>query len=212
MSSIIKLSRPKGSFSLKVAEVYTDFEPEIEDEIIRESEEIERDEEQILREKMKAEFQKGYEEGTETTEKKLREEYEEQLDIQAQKINEFMTAVDEELKNYQEKFSDMVTALAMSVAKKIVNREIELESPLLENIKSVSQKLIGASYVLIKSNPAENPILQANSTSIFTEGGFSKIKFEEDERIDKGGFLIESDIGNIDGQISSQLAKKFLLR
>jgi flagellar biosynthesis/type III secretory pathway protein FliH len=34
---------------------------------------------------------------------------------------------------------------------------------------------------------------------------FSKIKFEQDDRIELGGCFIESEIGNADGRISSQL-------
>jgi flagellar biosynthesis/type III secretory pathway protein FliH len=34
---------------------------------------------------------------------------------------------------------------------------------------------------------------------------FSKIKFEKDDRIELGGCFVESEIGNADGRISSQL-------
>jgi flagellar assembly protein FliH len=99
----------------------------------------------------------------------------------------------------------MVVNVALAMAKKILHKEIENNSPLIENITQVSQKMLGANYLLIKANPEEMQAIRDNSNSLFAESNFSKVKFEEDPRIDRGGFIIESDIGNIDGQISSQL-------
>ncbi|MEJ2615740.1 MAG: FliH/SctL family protein, partial [Ignavibacteriaceae bacterium] len=39
---------------------------------------------------------------------------------------------------------------------------------------------------------------------IFYDESFSKIKFEQDDRIEQGGCVVETEIGNVDGRISSQ--------
>lgn len=193
MSNVIKLHKAKGAPNLK-----------INDEFDQANEGLESEEE-IINKKIQAEYKRGFDEGKHTAEKELRREIENKLEIEKQKFNDLLASLDSELKNYEEKFSGLVISLAVSIAKKIIHREVEIESPLLENIKSVAQKIIGASYLLIKANPGETDILKEYSNKIFTEGNFSRIKFEEDERIEKGGFLIESDIGNVDGKISSQL-------
>ena len=37
------------------------------------------------------------------------------------------------------------------------------------------------------------------------DDSFARIKFEPDERIDKGGCFVETEIGNVDARISTQL-------
>lgn len=193
MCSVIKMQNNTKKVQLKVSsgveEIYSDFNTEKE----------------ILQEKLKTEFENGYQTAVEELEEKYRKESEEKILREKQQFANLLNGIDEEMKQYETKFSEMVVTVALAMAKKILNQEIDRSSPLLENISSVSQKMLGANFLVIKVNPEEIQTIKDNSNKLFAEGNFSKIKFEEDPRIDKGGFIIESDIGSIDGQISSQL-------
>lgn len=161
--------------------------------------------EEDFKNKLKDEFDKGFQEAVFSLEQKYKNEYDSKVEIEKQRFNNILNAIDGELQNYEKKYAELVVSLALEIAKKIVQIEIEINSPLLENIKSISKKMVGANYLLVKSNPEEIENLRQNSQDIFSEGNFAKIKFEADTRIEKGGFIIESDIGNVDGQINSQL-------
>lgn len=193
MSNVIKLQSSNKKLQLKVnqgvEDTFSDFDSA----------------EKRLNERLELEYQKGYEDAVKELKEKLSDEYDLKLDSEIAKMKDLLKSIDEELKNYEEQFSEIVISLALSVSKKILQHEIDRNSPLLENIGSVTQKMIGANYLIIKANPEEIHMLKERSNELFSEGNFSKIKFEEDIRVEKGGFIIESDIGNIDGQISSQL-------
>lgn len=193
MCSVIKMQNNYKKVQMKVSsgleEIYSDF---ISDE-------------EILEEKLKEQFELGYQTAINELGKKYSKESEQKIFYEKQQFASLLSSIDKEMQEYETKFSEMVVTVALSMAKKILKQEIDSNSPLLENISSVSQKMLGANFLVIKANPEEIETIKDNSNNLFAEGNFSKIKFEEDPRIDKGGFLIESDIGSIDGQISSQL-------
>lgn len=195
MCNVIKLQNSNKKVSVKVGleldELNSSFETE----------------EELISKKMQQEFDRGYNSAVEELEKQYDEKLHKEIHKERELFRSALKAIENELSNYEEKFSEMVISVALIISKKIVKHEIEKQSPLIENLSSVAQKLIGANYLLIKCNPKEMETLKAKSNELFVEGNFAKIKFEEDNAIEPGGFVIESDIGNIDGKISSQLSE-----
>ena len=164
----------------------------------------ESDEERLQR-KTKEAYERGFAAAQEELLNKYENEFNEKLLKEKKVFAERLQIIDQELIGYENNFSEMVISVALLISKKIVKHEIEKHSPLIENLTNVAQKLIGANYLLIKCNPADMRNLRDKSDEMFNEGNFVKIKFEEDNSIEAGGFVIESDIGNVDGKISSQL-------
>lgn len=193
MSNVIKLKKTSRAVNVKVNSGLEEL-----------SASFESDEERLQR-KMKEAFERGYNAAVEELQQKLESEFESKMAAEKNNFISTLHKIDEELANYEEKFSEMVMSVALLISKKIVKHEIEKQSPLIENLANMSQKLIGANFLLIKCNPAEMSFVKEKADELFTEGNFAKIKFEEDSTIEVGGFLIESDIGNIDGKISSQI-------
>ena len=193
MSRIIKIANTKNNTKLKLTD---------EDRKTPESEESKED---ALKKKFEQEFQKGYEEAAKKLEGQFEAEYSEKLSEAAVKVNMLFTEVQKRMEEYEKSFGDIVLNLSTAISEKIVEREVKISSPLLENIREASQKIIGANYLLVKLNPSDKELLTNQENDLFTAGNFSKIKFETDERIEQGGFVIETDIGNIDGRISSQI-------
>lgn len=195
MCNVIKLSNSNKKVNVKVG---------LEAEELKST--FESEEDRIQR-KMAQEYEKGYNTAVEELENNYETKLNEEIKKEQAIFIERLQTIDKELSNYEEKFSDLVISVALTVAKKIVNHEVEKESPLIENLSNMTQKLIGANYLLIKCNPQEMEKLKSRSDELFVEGNFAKIKFEEDNTIEPGGFVIESDIGNIDAKISSQLSE-----
>lgn len=193
MCNVIKIQSAPKNFQLKISSGIEDIYSNIISD------------EEKHAEQLKAEYEKGYNDALSELELKYKNDYEKKMGNEQQKLDSLLNSVNEELKHYESKFSEMVITTALAMSKKILHHEVDKQSPLLENIRSVAQKIIGANYMVIKSNPEEIKNIKENSSNLFAERGFSKIKIEEDARIEKGSFIVESDIGNIDGQISSQL-------
>ena len=96
--------------------------------------------------------------------------------------------------------------MSFEIAQKITRREIQKESTIEEVLKESLRKILGANSVIIKIHPEDYKILNEDSNKkIFFDESFSKIKFEQDDRIEKGGCVVETEIGNVDGRMVSQL-------
>jgi len=67
------------------------------------------------------------------------------------------------------------------------------------------KKILGANNVIIKLNEKDLNNLNSESRSLLNDATYSKIKFEADDTIETGGCLIETDIGNVDARIGTQL-------
>ena len=68
------------------------------------------------------------------------------------------------------------------------------------------RKILGANNVIVKLHPEDyRQIISGNNRDNFFDESFSKMKFESDDRIEKGGCIVETEIGNVDGRVSSRL-------
>ncbi|MFN3695189.1 MAG: FliH/SctL family protein, partial [Ignavibacterium sp.] len=67
------------------------------------------------------------------------------------------------------------------------------------------KKVLTANSILIKLNPQDFDFVTNDLKDLNKTFDVSRIKLEKDEMIEKGGCLIETEIGNADARISSQL-------
>ena len=86
-----------------------------------------------------------------------------------------------------------------------MKREIDKESIIREVLDESLRKVLGANEIIVRLNSNDYESIIVEGKSFQMKDSFSKIKFEKDDRIELGGCFIESEIGNADGRISSQL-------
>ena len=66
-------------------------------------------------------------------------------------------------------------------------------------------QVVSSNKIIVRINPEDIKLLEAENDSIGGQPAFSKIRFESDTSIEKGGCFVETELGNIDARISSQL-------
>jgi flagellar assembly protein FliH len=150
-------------------------------------------------------YSSGYDDGRKEAVLELESEFSKKL---AQKFAEFhniISTYDEKLMSYESAFEKIVLDTSFVIAEKIVKREIEKESIISEVLRASIKKILGANDVVIKLNPDDYESLMSDAQKILSEHSYSKIKFEPEENIEAGGCLIETEIGNVDSRISTQL-------
>lgn len=152
-------------------------------------------------------YELGFADGREQMRKDLEQNYQHKLFEQKKMLQEVIASVNEKLVEYDRQFETMVLNLAFLVSEKIIKREIETKSIIDETLKFALKKVLGANKVIIKLNQEDLEHLKSNAEGIFNDDIFSRITFEPDERIDAGGCLVETEIGNIESRINSQLAE-----
>ncbi len=125
-------------------------------------------------------------------------------------VNDFQIIISsfERLKSEIYKQSETnAVKIALAVAKKIVLREVSVDKDIiLSVVKQALGKIMGQEHIKIKINPDDLKIIKKhgidNSELPFNKG---IAVFEEDPEITCGGCVVETDSGDIDARIESQL-------
>ena len=151
-------------------------------------------------------FEKGFEDGKNEALNNLQEEFSQKISKNFELVNNIASKLDQKIVAYENEFEQLLLEFSIAIAEKIVRREIENKSPIVEVLKDSIKKIQGANDLSIKLNPEDYRLIEEAKDAINMEL-FSKIKFEESENIENGGCLIQTEIGNIDARISTQLSE-----
>lgn len=190
MSDVIKL-KSKSKISTKIAgssdSVHTEYDPE------------------FFKKQLEESFQRGFKEGQERTRREIEQDYTNKLLRKYEETYNILQHFDDRFVEYEAAFESLVILTSFEVAEKILQREIEDKSIVNENVRNSIAKIMGANEVRLKLHPTDVTELDEKSKKIINSSSFNRIKIEGDDRIEKGGCLIETEIGSVDARISTQL-------
>jgi flagellar assembly protein FliH len=115
-----------------------------------------------------------------------------------------------EMQRYQKRLAEecerQVARLAVEVAKKIVHHDVRIDSQIfMAMIRVALEHVADARKVRVKVHPADLANLQKSGShgSSVDSSGFP-MEWVSDPGMERGGFIIESDMGNVDGRLSQQ--------
>lgn len=193
MSSVIKVGKNAGNIRIRMNDHsgFSNFDTESEDEYLQRIEEEKR--EQI--------FNAGREDAI----RELQQEYSNNLHEKFLEYDNLMLSVNDQLEQYRIAFDKIVIDASFLIASKVLKKYIS-DSPIItDTITDSIQKIIGANNILFRLNPSDLELIKESKENFLENNSYSNIKFEPDSRIDLGGCFVESEIGNVDARISSQL-------
>lgn len=150
-------------------------------------------------------YTKGFNDGQKAVKEKLEAEYNEKLLLKYSELTNLISDLNEKTQQLDNQFEELVMKVSFLLAEAILKREISRESIIKEVLEEALKKVIGANEIIVRLNPSDYESIIADGKSFQLKDSFSQIKFEKDDRIELGGCFIESEIGNADGRISSQL-------
>ncbi len=151
-------------------------------------------------------FERGFEAGKSETAQLLWAKYDEKL---KEATNDFLSLVQEfaeERKKYDQDFDRAIVTLALAIARRIVAREMDIdEGAVLARSREALRKIIGVERVKIHVSPADDEYIKEhrNDLSAYADS-VREIAIESDEKVERGGCIIESELGNIDARVSTQ--------
>lgn len=191
MSDVIKLSNKKNNSAVKVAKIgNTSFIDEEGD---------------LFKKQLEDYYKLGFKDGQEKTRRELEQDYSNKLFRKYEEVYNILQQYDEHLIELEKDFEILVIETAYELAKKIVGKEIESRNIINENVREAINKVVGANQVKLKLHPADLEELTEASKNLIHSSSFTKIKIETDDRIERGGCFIETEIGNVDARITTQL-------
>jgi len=160
---------------------------------------------------LERQYNQGYSKGYEDAKAELENEYHQQMVEKAEEFYSIIKSFEEKILEYETVFEKVVIETSKQISKKIIDREIEQQTIIESVLKNSLNKVIGANQIIIKLNPEDyNSIINSDFLREL-ENSFNKIKFEQEDKIAKGGCLINTELGNVDSKIStmiSELTKK----
>jgi len=150
-------------------------------------------------------YTKGFNDGQKAIKEKIEAEYNEKLLLKYSELTNLISDLNEKTQMLDSQFEEVVMKVSFLLAETILKKEISRESIIKEVLTEALKKVVGANEIIVRLNPVDYESIIEDGKSFQLKDSFSQIKFEKDDRIELGGCFIESEIGNADGRISSQL-------
>lgn len=154
-------------------------------------------------------FHQGFRQGQQETETRMRAEFEQIFADEQKRVAAFISSLEEQQKTYHQSLEQSAMRFGLAVAEIIVKREVSIDKELvLQQVREALKRVVGVERIKLRVNPQDEAIVKGNR-SVVTEDSDSvrDIMIEIDETIEPGGCILESDSGNVDARLSTQLKK-----
>ncbi len=161
--------------------------------------------EKVSKKEVDEAYKKGYEDAKKEVSEQLAQLHESELLKQSEEFYNIISTFEDTIAGYHANFNKLVINVSQKIAEKILKRELKNKSGIEETLQQSIHKIIGANEVIIKLNSQDYETLNKNDKVKIMTQGMNHIKFEIDNNIEIGGCLIETEIGNLDARINSQL-------
>jgi flagellar assembly protein FliH len=96
--------------------------------------------------------------------------------------------------------------LAMAIAERVVHSELQTnQNVIVENVRQALTRLVSREVVTLRVNPIDLDTIRQHRDDIVAAGDVEHLRIVEDQRVDRGGVIVETDAGTIDSKVSTQL-------
>ena len=128
-------------------------------------------------------------------------------------INELLTllhglieAVREDRDRFLRSAEPELVRLALGAAERVVHHEIaQYDQFVVETVRAALARAVGRNDITIRVNPDDMEVMRAYRERLLAAGDFEHLRLIEDQRVDRGGAMLESDSGTIDAKITTQI-------
>jgi flagellar assembly protein FliH len=103
--------------------------------------------------------------------------------------------------------------LALGIAERVLHQQIALDrGVVIEMAKTAIARLIERDTVTVRVNPADLERMREHRDELIAIGDIRNLRVVEDQRVDRGGVVVDTEAGTIDARIATQLdeARKIL--
>ncbi len=96
--------------------------------------------------------------------------------------------------------------LALDVAERVVHTEVGSNpNVVVENVRQAVARVLAREVVTLRVNPADIEVIRHHRDAIVASSDIEHLRVVEDQRVDRGGVLVETESGTIDAKITTQL-------
>ncbi len=99
-----------------------------------------------------------------------------------------------------------IVKLSVAIAERILNQQVALDTDaVLEMTRAAITRLVNRETVTVRVNPGDIETMRQHREKLMAMNDIDNLRIIEDQRVDRGGVVIETDAGTIDAKISTQL-------
>ena len=99
-----------------------------------------------------------------------------------------------------------IIRLAMMLAEKIVHQEIALDKTVVVSMaKAAIARLVNRESVTVRVNPADIETIREHRDRMLASTDLEHLRLVEDQRVDRGGVVMETESGTIDAKVATQI-------
>jgi flagellar assembly protein FliH len=101
-----------------------------------------------------------------------------------------------------------IVKLAMGIAERVLHQQIALDrGVVVEMAKAAIARLVDRESITVRVNPSDLERMREHREEMLAVGDVKNVRIIEDQRVDRGGVVVETDAGSIDAKISTQIAE-----
>jgi flagellar assembly protein FliH len=98
--------------------------------------------------------------------------------------------------------------LAVGIAERVLHQQIALDrGVVVEMAKVAIARLVDRESVTVRVNPGDLERMREHRDEFLSGGDIKNFRVIEDQRVDRGGVVVETDGGTIDAKISTQVGE-----
>ena len=150
----------------------------------------------------------AYEEGLEQGAEKGREAFTESVAHAAQALSEAGAAMQEARQSFLESLEPQVVELAILIAGRVLEREAETDTELLQRtVRRALEKIADRQELRIQVHPDDVKALREHKIALLEEfDGLQELVVEANAEVTPGGCIVESQLMQVDARLETLLA------
>jgi flagellar assembly protein FliH len=160
-----------------------------------------------MQQNIQAAYDKGFEDGQQVTQLALAEEFH-KFENWVRRIDKVIENLDFEFSIQIRKLKDILVPLAIKISEHIIRTEIKANPLLVEKqIEKVLELIDNEKVFELRLNPSDVEILKSVESKLLKDPKLEGVEIVPDPNIGQGGCILETQVGQFDATINSQLSR-----
>ncbi len=163
----------------------------------------------ILKEVKEEAYSRGFNDGKNEGYDSGKEAGVSEIEPKSRVLEKLIEALKDEKESFHRENELFIVKLAIEISKKIIHRELK-QSPeiLIYVVREALKRVANNGRILVKINPEDLKLFQGLDKEVEDQiSTFESVDFISGEEIQRGGCVIESEVGIVDAQLDVQLEK-----
>jgi len=99
-----------------------------------------------------------------------------------------------------------IIRLATAIAERILHKHVAVDASTVHDMtRNAITRIVSRENVTVRVNPADIESMRENREQLMMFNDIEHLRLIEDQRVDRGGVVIETEAGTIDAKVSTQL-------